>query len=269
MNNDPTMLQPDWEKRIRRARELAAQYPAAAQVLHFYGEIAAFQKQIFDAVGREEVRADPARPLGEQLVASAVTSRFLALVELVEKKGPPGLAKAAHELRQQGPDRWRALLDSPLYGEHSDPTYPFFARACLQPVAEYLARDSRVQFSDYSGSSCPVCGGRPQLGVLRPEGDGGKRSLVCSQCSTEWEFRRVLCPNCAEVDHAKLPRFSAEEFPHVRVEACDTCKRYLKSVDLTINGLAVPIVDEIAAVPLDLWAAEHGYEKIELNLMGL
>jgi len=62
MNNDPTMLQPDWEKRIRRARELAAQYPAAAQVPHFYGEIAAFQKQIFDAVVREERRADPTQP---------------------------------------------------------------------------------------------------------------------------------------------------------------------------------------------------------------
>ena len=57
--------------------------------------------------------------------------------------------------------------------------------------------------------------------------------------------------------------------PHVRVEACDTCKRYLKSVDLTTNGLAVPVVDEIAAAPLDLWAAEHGYQKIELNLLGL
>lgn len=76
---------------------------------------------------------------------------------------------------------------------------------------------------------------------------------------TEWQFRRVLCPNCAEENHNKLPRFSAEEFPHVRLEACDTCKRYLKSVDLTINGLPVPIVDEIAAVPLDLWVAEHGY----------
>jgi formate dehydrogenase maturation protein FdhE len=40
-------------------------------------------------------------------------------------------------------------------------------------------------------------------------------------------------------------------------------------VDLTINGLAVPLVDEIAAAALDLWAVEHGYQKIELNLMGL
>jgi FdhE protein len=57
--------------------------------------------------------------------------------------------------------------------------------------------------------------------------------------------------------------------PHVRVEACDTCRVYLKAVDLTKNGLAVPEVDEIAAVALDLWAAEHGYTKLQTNLFGM
>jgi len=261
------MTRPDWEKRIRRARELAAQHPAAAQVLDFYGEITALQKQIFDLAAADNLHADSMRPLTEQLVAPPVLKRFPALLELVEKKGPPGLAQAARELRLHGPDLWRALLDSQADG--TDPARQFFARASLQPVAEYLAFDSKAQFSGYTGSLCPLCGSKPQLSVLRPEGDGGKRSLVCSRCLTEWEFRRVLCPNCAEEDHLKLPRFSAEEFSHVRVEACDTCRRYLKSVDLTLNGLALPLVDEIAAAPLDLWAAEHGYEKIELNLMGL
>jgi formate dehydrogenase maturation protein FdhE len=31
----------------------------------------------------------------------------------------------------------------------------------------------------------------------------------------------------------------------------------------------VPIVDEVASAPLDVWAIEHGYTKIELNLVGL
>jgi FdhE protein len=260
------MTRPDWEKRIRRARDLAAQNPAAAEVLSFYGEVAAFQRKLFDAAAAENLHADPMRPIRDQLVQPAALNRFPALLELVEKKGPAGLAKAARELSQQSPDQWRALLESPPDGEQ---TQRFFARACLQPVAEYLAFDSKLQFAGYTGALCPACGGKPQLGVLRPEGEGGKRSLLCSGCATEWDFRRILCPNCAEEDHAKLPRYSAEEFPHVRVEACETCRRYLKSVDLTINGLAVPLVDEIAAASLDLWAVEHGYQKIELNLMGL
>jgi FdhE protein len=53
------------------------------------------------------------------------------------------------------------------------------------------------------------------------------------------------------------------------VECCDHCKRYLKTVDLTKSGLADPVVDELASIPLDLWARERGYEKVELNLMQL
>ena len=53
------------------------------------------------------------------------------------------------------------------------------------------------------------------------------------------------------------------------MECCDACKQYLKSIDLTKNGLAEPLVDEIASAPLDLWSREHGYTKLQLNLVGL
>jgi FdhE protein len=257
-----------WQTRILRAQELATQYPAAAEVLGFYGEIAVFQKQVFDATALEQLPADPMRPFDEQLVRPAVLTLFPFLLELVETKGPAGLARAARDLRQKGEHYWRRVLESQS-AETTTAAEQFFARVCLQPVAEYLAFDGKVQLSGYTGALCPVCGAPAQVSVLRPEGQGGKRSLLCSCCSTEWDFRRVLCPNCAEESHTKLPRFSTEHFPHVHLEACDTCKRYLKSVDLTIDGRAIPLVDEIAAAPLDLWAAERGYEKIELNLMGL
>jgi FdhE protein len=256
----------DWESRIRRARDLSAQFPAAAEVLAFYSEIATFQKQAFEAVAATNLHRDPLRPFAEQLVTAAALRRFPALLELVGSKGPAGLAKAARELRQEGPNQWRDLLNS--WPDGTDLTPRFFARVCLQPTAEHLATDANFEVRGYAGAQCPVCNGKPQVSVLRPEGEGGKRSLLCSCCSTEWDFRRILCPNCSEEAPGKLPRFSAAGFPHVRIEACDSCKRYLKAVDLTLNGLAVPIVDEIAAVPLDLWATEQGYEKIELNLMG-
>ena len=57
-------------------------------------------------------------------------------------------------------------------------------------------------------------------------------------------------------------------FPHMRIEACETCRSYLLSVDLAADPAAVPIVDEISAVPLDLYAREHGYTKVITNLMG-
>jgi formate dehydrogenase maturation protein FdhE len=55
----------------------------------------------------------------------------------------------------------------------------------------------------------------------------------------------------------------------VRVEACETCHSYIKTVDLTKNGHAVPAVDELAMIPLDLWATKHRYHKIHPNLLGI
>jgi FdhE protein len=92
---------------------------------------------------------------------------------------------------------------------------------------------------------------------------------MCSFCLAEWEFRRIVCPGCGEENNTKLPVYTASDFDYIRVECCDRCHAYLKAVDLTKNGLAEPMVDEMAAAPLDLWAEEHGYSKLQRNLMGM
>jgi len=68
---------------------------------------------------------------------------------------------------------------------------------------------------------------------------------------------------------AKEAIYYAAGIDHVRVEACEWCRRYIKTVDLTKDGRAVPVVDELATIPLSLWAAEHGYLKCAANLLGL
>ncbi len=87
-------------------------------------------------------------------------------------------------------------------------------------------------------------------------------------CAHEWLFRRIYCPACGEEREPQMAFYSAPEIAHVRVDVCDTCHTYLKSVDLTKTGLAVAVVDELATIPLDLWAHEHGYEKLQINLLG-
>jgi FdhE protein len=78
-----------------------------------------------------------------------------------------------------------------------------------------------------------------------------------------------LCPACGEETVDKLAIYTASQFNHVRVEGCDTCGHYIKTVDLTKNGLAVPVVDELATIPLNFWAYEHGYVKMQTNLLGI
>jgi formate dehydrogenase accessory protein FdhE len=140
----------------------------------------------------------------------------------------------------------------------------FFWRVVMQPYAEHSRKPGEA-----GGSKCPSCNSKPVVGVLRGEGDGAKRALICSLCALEWPYRRLICANCGEEDKEKLPVYSAAQIDHVRIDACETCRCYLKSVDLTKDGFAVPQVDEIATVALNLWADEQGYAKIETNLLGM
>jgi FdhE protein len=105
--------------------------------------------------------------------------------------------------------------------------------------------------------------------VLREEGHGAKRTLLCALCLTEREYPRVVCPSCGEQDFDALPVYTADQFNYVRIDACDRCRSYLKTIDLTKDGLAVPIVDDIASLSLDLWARDRGYVRLRVNLLDL
>jgi len=184
------------------------------------------------------------------------------------------MAQCARDLRKRQPADWLDALNSfwrvaPQFQPEPGRAAELLACTFLQPYAEYLADHSEPMPPRETFGTCPFCRARPIAGVLRPEGDGGKRSLICSLCATEWSIGRMVCPACGEQTVEKLAVYTADRFPHVRVEACDTCRHYIKTVDLTKNGHAVPVVDELAAIPLDLWAQQHEYVKPRANLLGI
>ena len=117
--------------------------------------------------------------------------------------------------------------------------------------------------------ACPKCGELPQLSILKPEEHAARTWFLCSLCRHEWEYQLLLCPKCGQTDFDLLPVYRAKEFPHIRVDACDSCKTYLLSIDPSVDPQAVPLVDELAAISLNLWAQEQGYTKLQLNLFGL
>jgi FdhE protein len=112
---------------------------------------------------------------------------------------------------------------------------------------------------------CRSCGGPPGLSVLIEEAGthGSARRLLCSRCERSWSFPRIICPLCGEEEAEKLPRLQAEEIPAARIEACDSCGTYLKSIDLTRDGRAVPAVDDLATCALDLAAHDRGYRRAD------
>ena len=216
---------PEWGKRIERAIDLAGQHPSTAEILAFYSRILEFQKTLYDGISSPPVSSGDG-PFRERLDVDAAMRQLPALLSLVQKNGPSKLAQEAAEIGRASPERQRQMLCDFLAATDADDAGPnsFFARVLFQPQAEYLAATPASELAGFAGSVCPVCSAKPQVAVLRPEGDGGKRFLVCSFCLTEWEFRRILCPICGEVDHQKLPRYSADGIAAVRVEACDSCQ---------------------------------------------
>jgi len=259
-----------WQRRIQRAEYLANEYSFASEILGFYARIARFQEDLYGRLEAETEKVTFSEyPSGPPELQAFINS-LGPFLSVVEKHGPARLAATARELHESSPESWSQLLDACWTTcESSAAPEEFLARAFLQPYAELLRLRSHMTLDGYNHPLCPFCGRKPGLGVLRPQGDGARRSLACSFCLAEWEFRRILCPGCGEENNSKLPVYTASEFDYVRVECCDTCKTYIKSVDLSKNGLAEPIVDEMAAAPLDLWAEQHGYSKLQLNLMGM
>jgi formate dehydrogenase accessory protein FdhE len=261
------MTRESWDTRIQRAEHLAARSEAARELLTFYGKLLRAQKAVYDYLcSRKEWL--PSGVLEEDLaVARAAVP---GLLHTVQANGPQELADEAQELLRAG----EGELDGVLIEQWRAPSdVQFFAKAFLQPYARWLA-ESGARPIDRSlegrENRCPFCAGKPQVSFLQTvDAEGGGRGLVCSACLTAWPFRRVVCANCGEERPAKLAYFQTPEYEHVRIEACDTCRHYIKGVDLTRLGLAVPVVDEVAAAALDLWAREHDYVKIELNLVGL
>jgi formate dehydrogenase accessory protein FdhE len=285
------MIPAKWDRRIRRANELASTYVFAAEGLRFYSRVAAFQKSLYGEVDKalgDSPKTSADRPLRDELDLFLLLPHLSPFLSLIQQAAPPQLVQAASTLAQKGSAGWQRAIENFWNGDSeldlssqrvdgqtgADAGKGNAAETALiwiflQPYAEYLADHREALQIDGTPSTCPLCGGHPVAGVLRSEGDGAKKSLICMLCAHEWNFRRVVCPACGEEREPQMAFYSAPEISHVRVDVCDTCHTYLKSIDLTKTGLAVPVVDDLATIPLDLWAREHGYHKLQINILGV
>lgn len=260
-----------WQRRIQRAEELARKHPSASEILRFFALIVRSQEGLH---GDLEQAGIPKPNLSFRLPISAMfRAQFSEFVTALAEKAPSRLSAALQQLNARTESAHHEMLNdfwlNVENGSGRTAEEGFAVRAFLQPYAEFVRSQAGPTTLRHTPCLCPYCNRKPGVGILRPLGDGGQRFLSCAFCLAEWEFRRLLCPGCGEEDNAKLPIYRAEDYPEVRVECCDTCKTYLKTVDLTRNGLAEPVVDEIASIPLDLWAQERGYMKLQPNILQL
>ena len=234
------------EERAARASELAGQFTAAAEPLRF-------------AEGLFRAQADAARRLTPDFAKAVEASR--SIIDYVAAQGPSALAADARGFQS---DRLRAYWGGLL-------EFDYLSRAALQPYARFL-RERGIALERPEGP-CSACGGAPWIAARRggggPNSDGSARSLLCALCALEWQLPRIRCPACGEEDPGKLPNYAAPEHPAARIEACETCRAYVKSIDLSKDARPLPEVDDLVSLSLDLWALEQDFTRLEPGLAGL
>jgi len=252
------------DRAVSRIEALASKASGARDLLDFYHHVLIAQRGIYGSLSRGALIGDLERDL------RALRPGLRTLLKVARDQGTEFLADGARALLEASDtDLDEMLLD---YWENPSDVQ-FFAKATVQPYALLIAERGTKhggRVADMRENRCRSCSGKPQLTYLEgQEQEGSTRRMQCATCLASWVFRRVVCANCLEENPRKLGYFSSPDLAHVRVETCETCKYYIKGVDLSVLGLAVPLVDEVAAAPLDIWAREQGYTKIELNLVGL
>ncbi|MEW6003411.1 MAG: formate dehydrogenase accessory protein FdhE [Nitrospirota bacterium] len=145
----------------------------------------------------------------------------------------------------------------------------FLAERSINPFLEAYADrlKGHVNQEQWWRGYCPVCGSAPTIGELRQ--DVGERFLQCSSCGFKWRFRRVVCPFCGNEDSKKLRYFHTEKDGKAyRVDVCDECKKYIKTIDLREAGEeAIPLVEDMGTLHLDIIAQKEGYKRGVPNIL--
>jgi len=262
-------------------------YPAYADMLSFYGRLFDAQEKSKSRLRIEplqipdDVRAVKARekfPLIEikDFVFDRLESAnlFVTIGELAQEANPK-LAASASILLKAVDEKFEpaSLFDAFLNGnealfenisealEVEKQVLGFITYNSLKPclcmgavqLAAYLDKED-----PWLKGYCPVCGSAPILSILDGE---GARSLICSFCWHPWPAKRVYCPFCDNSDNKDLHYFFSEEETDVRVDLCDKCKKYLKTIDTRqADRLIYPPLEQVATLHLDIKAREEGFE---------
>lgn len=269
---------------VRLAAEgILAARPAYRELIAFYGHIFAAQEEV-----RPRLRLNPI-PLSEDLIRikrreqlplvmaaemvfdSQASEHLLSELCRIAVDCGSELAGAARMLSDRA-EKATALFGPFLKAQESvviagaeemgiEPkALAFFLYHALRPslcgCAAQLAGYLEPSPSGEQGY-CPVCGSSPAIAWLEGE---GQRYLFCSFCWHKWPLNRALCPFCSSRNQEGLFYLYSEEEKEYRVDACQSCRKYIKTVDSRVlNRCAYPALEQVASLHLDLKAAEAGY----------
>ena len=268
---------------LQHIDRLIQQRPVAKTALEPYRELACFmirsepeamgipddryfeiqRKKGFPLFSRESLPLD----LG---AASVLLNQFFEYLSKTGREDRTGL----HEARRQSEknSKWTGRIFTAILKQDEnaltalanqvglDPPVLFFlGKTALKPSLESLRRlmEKRIQQGNWGHGHCPLCGSQPDMACFTKT---GKRLLHCEFCGEEWIFARIGCPFCNNDSQESLGYFEAEVEEGLRVYFCQSCQRYLKTIDCRVfEKVASLELESLATLHLDVIANEKGF----------
>jgi FdhE protein len=220
----------------------------------------------FPLVDRGDLELDMAsattlfKALCKVLKQTAKVRKEVEKIEEVVSRGEVNLEELFKKTAEHGAEHVAALSEKlNVRGE----ILFFLAENSLRPIFEAYARELKehVDQESWWRAYCPICGSKPVMAEL--VGQERKRFLICSCCGYEWRFKRIQCPFCENEERRKFKYFFTEEEERTyRVETCQKCKKYIKTVDTEqLDEAFFPAVEDVGTLYLDVLAKNEGYER--------
>jgi len=145
--------------------------------------------------------------------------------------------------------------------------FSFLIQSSSKPSIEASVERLRSEFDSepWLKGYCPICGSLPSLSLLKEE--VGKRYLLCSYCGYQWRIDRLFCPFCNNKDQESLHYLSPEGEEAYRIDLCDKCHQYIKTIDYRNLAESDPVLEDLATLHLDILASQKGYKRRVPNLL--
>jgi FdhE protein len=282
------------KKEIERHKE---KNPAYEKILDFYKKVREKQLDVTPALSiapieaKDDVRALQAKEGFPLINKEDFTIDIPSSVLLFESLST--IAKDATSTMNEDIQKIeKAVTDNKLHLDelllkHSDNVYQEEISEELKinkPILQFLIHMSilpsihanvellkdHIDLKNWIRGYCPICGSLPNMSELK--GEGGKRHFLCSFCGCGfiWPSQRLKCPFCDNQDHKKLHFFYAEGGEALRVDLCEQCKQYIKTVDTRKLAYEPDLdIEDIATIHLDILASEKGFKSPVPSLWGI
>ncbi len=267
----------------KRIQHLKKKKPGYKEILDFYLKVKKTQEKIKPSLKLEKFQLKKewkaflfkeGFPLLEKkdfpIDQDSSLCLFNSLCE-IGKEANPTLAKKVRKIEktilQKGVDLKKVLTGEIDWEKVADQfgldrkVFLFLIQNSIKPSLKAIVEQihNEVDPETWLKGCCPICGSLPYLSLLK--GEGGKRYLLCSYCGYEWRIDRLFCPFCGNRDQPFLQYFFGEGEESYRIDTCDKCRQYIKTIDLREMELEDPYLEDLATLHLDLIASKKEYKR--------